>query len=59
MRIRRHISPLYLSFPLILIAALALAPANLAMIKAHALTVTAMVAAYLMEVLIAAQAFIC
>ncbi len=38
---------------------LALAPANLAMIKAHALTVTAMVAAYLMEVLIAAQAFIC
>ncbi|MBP9532618.1 MAG: prenyltransferase, partial [Syntrophaceae bacterium] len=38
---------------------LALAPANLAMIKAHALTVTAMVAAYLLEVLIAAQAFIC
>lgn len=32
----------------------AMAPANLAMIKVHALTVTAMVAAYLLEVLIAA-----
>jgi 1,4-dihydroxy-2-naphthoate octaprenyltransferase len=33
---------------------LAMAPANLAMIKVHALTITAMVAAYLLEVLIAA-----
>ena len=33
---------------------LAMAPANLAMIKVHAFTITAMVAAYLLEVLIAA-----
>lgn len=38
---------------------LAMAPANLAMIKVHALTVAAMVAAYLLEVLIAARKFIC
>ena len=38
---------------------LAMAPANLAMIKVHALTVSAMVAAYLLEVLIAARNFIC
>jgi hypothetical protein len=36
-----------------------MAPANLAMIKVHALTVAAMVAAYLLEVLIAARKFIC
>ncbi len=38
---------------------LAMAPANLAMIKVHALTVAAMVIAYLLEVLIAARNFIC
>ena len=38
---------------------LAMAPANLAMIKVHALTVTTMVAAYLLEVLIAGPKIIC
>ena len=38
---------------------LAMAPANLAMIKVHALTVAAMVVADLLEVLIAAQKIIC
>jgi len=37
----------------------AMAPANLAMIKVHALTVAAMIFAYLVEVFIAAGLFIC